>query len=153
MADEVIDTTNTTIPQLKEMLSRRFSKTKRESVRTVVMSFGYKFGIPLDSDLVFDTRFLPNPFYVDQLRNRTGRSRTVKEYVLKFEETQKYLRALYRFVEFLMPRFTAEGKSSLTIAVGCTGGKHRSVVLSEQLTKHLAGKGYKVRTYHRDIFK
>jgi UPF0042 nucleotide-binding protein len=153
MADEVIDTTSLNIYQLKEHLTKRFLKEKHEKMQIVVVSFGYKYGIPLDSDLVFDTRFLPNPFYIDELRNKTGKSKAVREYVLKEGETKKFLARLYRFVDFLIPRFINEGKSHLTISTGCTGGRHRSVVLADKLNEYLKKKKYNVRSYHRDIYK
>jgi len=153
MADDVIDTTSTNISQIKEHLSRKFFKKKGRKMQIMVVSFGYKYGIPLDSDLVFDTRFLPNPFYVDELRSKTGKSPKVKEFVLKGEETKKFLSKLYIFVDFLIPRFIDEGKSNLTISTGCTGGKHRSVILAEKLKDHLKQKNYDVRIYHRDLFR
>lgn len=153
MADEVIDTTSLNIYQLKEHLTKRFLKEKHEKMQIVVVSFGYKYGIPLDSDLVFDTRFLPNPFYIDELRNKTGKSKAVREYVLKEGETKKFLARLYRFIDFLIPRFINEGKSHLTISTGCTGGRHRSVVLADKLTEYIKKKKYSVRSYHRDINK
>jgi len=153
MADEVIDTTSTNISQIKEHLTRKFFKKKDRKMQIMVVSFGYKYGIPLDSDLVFDTRFLPNPFYIDELRNKTGKSPKVREFVLKEEETKKFLSKLYSFVDFLIPRFTNEGKSNLTISAGCTGGKHRSVILAEKLKEHLKQKNYDVRIYHRDLFR
>ena len=152
-SDEVIDTSSTNLADLKEILTRQFLRKKGLSLQIVVVSFGYKYGIPLDSDLVFDTRFLPNPHYIDNLRNKTGKSVKVKEYVLQAKETRSFLIRLLRFVDYLIPRFENEGKSYLTIAVGCTGGKHRSVVLSEKLKEHLKTQKYKVRIYHRDIFK
>lgn len=153
MADEVIDTTSLNIYQLKEHLTKRFLKEKHEKMQIVVVSFGYKYGIPLDSDLVFDTRFLPNPFYIDELRNKTGKSKAVREYVLKEGETKKFLARLYRFIDFLIPRFINEGKSHLTISTGCTGGRHRSVVLADKLNEYIKKKKYNVRSYHRDIYK
>jgi UPF0042 nucleotide-binding protein len=153
MADDVIDTTSTSISQIKEHLTRKFLKKKGRKMQIMVVSFGYKYGIPLDSDLVFDTRFLPNPFYVDELRNKTGKSSKVKEFVLKEKETKKFLSKLYIFVDFLIPRFIDEGKSNLTISTGCTGGKHRSVILAEKLKDHLKQKNYDVRIYHRDLFR
>jgi len=153
MADEVIDTTSLNIYQLKEHLTKRFLKEEHEKMQIVVVSFGYKYGIPLDSDLVFDTRFLPNPFYIDELRNKTGKSKAVREYILKEGETKKFLARLYRFVDFLIPRFINEGKSHLTISTGCTGGRHRSVVLADKLNEYLKKKKYNVRSYHRDIYK
>ena len=153
MADEVIDTTSTNISQIKEHLTRKFFKKKDRKMQIMVVSFGYKYGIPLDSDLVFDTRFLPNPFYIDVLRNKTGKSPKVREFVLKEEETKKFLSKLYSFVDFLIPRFIEEGKSNLTLSTGCTGGKHRSVILAEKLKDHLKQKNYDVRIYHRDLFR
>lgn len=153
MADEVIDTTLTNISQLKKQLTERFMKRKVLKMQILIVSFGYKYGIPLDSDLVFDTRFLPNPFYVDELRDKTGRSEKVKEYVLNTEETKKFLNHLYRFIDYLIPKFVKEGKSYLTISVGCTGGKHRSVILAERLKLHLGSKNYIIRIYHRDLYK
>jgi len=153
MADEVIDTTLLSIHDLKKILTRRFRRGKTQRMQVVIVSFGYKYGIPVDSDLVFDTRFLPNPFYIDALRSKTGRSKVVKNYVLKSEGAKKYLAELYRFVDYLMPHFIEEGKSTLTIALGCTGGKHRSVVLAESLKQHLREKSFSARLNHRDIFK
>lgn len=153
LADEVLDTSFTNVAELKKKLSRRFLVKKGLSLQIVVVSFGYKYGIPLDSDLVFDTRFIPNPHYIDALRDKTGQSKEVKDYVLQSKETQSFLTHLFGFVNFLMPKFEEEGKSYLTIAMGCTGGKHRSVVLAEKLKEHLVGQKFRVRTYHRDIFK
>ena len=153
MADEVIDTTATNLSEIKEYLASRFYKKKDRRMQIMVVSFGYKYGIPLDADLVFDTRFLPNPFYIDELRNKTGKSPKVREFVLKEEETKRFLSRLYRFVDFLIPRFIKEGKSNLTISTGCTGGKHRSVILAEKLRDHLKKKNYNVRIYHRDLFR
>jgi len=153
MADEVIDTTLLSIHDLKKILTSRFGRRKTQRMQVVIVSFGYKYGIPVDSDLVFDTRFLPNPFYIDALRSKTGRSKAVKDYVLQSEGAKKYLSELFQFVSYLMPHFVEEGKSTLTIALGCTGGKHRSVVLAESLKQHLREKKYSVRLNHRDIFK
>ncbi|MGD9345001.1 MAG: RNase adapter RapZ [Candidatus Aminicenantes bacterium] len=153
MADEVIDTTALGIWDLKKMLTRRFLRRKAQQLQVVIVSFGYKYGIPVDSDLVFDTRFLPNPFYINTLREKTGRSKSVREYVLQSDGADRFLTELFRFVDYLMPRFIEEGKSTLTISVGCTGGKHRSVVFGEELKKHLRSKSYNARVYHRDIYK
>jgi UPF0042 nucleotide-binding protein len=153
MADEVIDTSNLNISQLKEVVSRRILKAKSLRMQTLLISFGYKYGIPLDSDLVFDTRFLPNPFYVDRLRDRNGKARTVRDFVLNSAGARGFLRELVRFTDFLVPRFVKEGKSTLTIAVGCTGGKHRSVVIAEELRVHLRKSGGDIKVYHRDLYK
>jgi UPF0042 nucleotide-binding protein len=153
LADEVINTSETSIADLREMLSLRFLKKKEVNLQIVVISFGYKHGLPLEADLVFDTRFLPNPFYVDKLREKTGKNKSVRDYVLEAPETQRYVKELFRFVEYLMPRFVEEGKSFLTIAVGCTGGQHRSVVLSEELGQFLKDAEFKAQVSHRDIYK
>jgi UPF0042 nucleotide-binding protein len=153
MADEVIDTTSLNISQLKKVLAGRFLKRKDQKMKIMIVSFGYKYGIPLDSDLVFDTRFLPNPFYIDELRARSGRNQKVRKFVLEKKETKRFLDKLYCFVDYLIPKFIEEGKSNLTISAGCTGGKHRSVILAEELRQHLKRKGYDVQVYHRDLFK
>lgn len=153
MADEVIDTTALSVWDLKKKLTRRFLRRKAQQLQVVIVSFGYKYGIPVDSDLVFDTRFLPNPFYINALREKTGRSKSVREYVLQSAGANQFLMELYRFVDYLMPKFVEEGKSTLTISVGCTGGKHRSVVCGEQLKNHLRRHSSYARIYHRDIYK
>jgi len=118
-----------------------------------VTTFGYKYGIPLDADLVFDVRFLPNPYYVETLRALPGSSPEVREFVLGFEQTVEFQRRLHEMLGYLLPQFTAEGKSHLTVAVGCTGGKHRSVVIGEDLARFLSEAGYTVRVKHRDVKK
>ena len=153
MADEVIDTSALTISQLKERLGRNVLRRRAPRMQIVLVSFGYKYGLPLDSDLVFDTRFLPNPFYVDRLRDRDGRSRSVREFVLGAPETKAFLRELFAFVDRLVPLFVREGKSTLTVAVGCTGGKHRSVAVADELRGHLKARGADAKIYHRDIYK
>jgi len=152
-ADYIIDTSSINISQLKEILTKRFLKRKRLGMQIVIISFGYKFGIPLDSDLVFDTRFLPNPYYIDGLRDKTGRSEKVRRYVLESDETKKYLKEINRFIDYLIPNFRKEGKSYVIISIGCTGGKHRSVVLAEKIKEHLKTNNYKIRVYHRDVYR
>lgn len=153
MADYVIDTSSINISQLKEIITKRFLKRKGLGMQIVIISFGYKFGIPLDSDLVFDTRFLPNPYYIDGLRDKTGRSEKVRRYVLESDETKKYLKEINRFIDYLIPNFQQEGKSYVIISIGCTGGKHRSVVLAEKIKEHLKTNNYKIRVYHRDVYR
>jgi len=153
MADEVIDTTGLTISQLKEQVLERVLRPKQRRLQVYVVSFGYKHGLPLDSDLVFDTRFLPNPYYLDSLRRLDGRSKKVRDYVLTSEETRVFLDKLFGFVDHLLPGFIKEGKSTLTISVGCTGGRHRSVVIAEALKNHLRSKKLAVKIIHRDIYK
>ncbi len=153
LADEVIDTSSWSIAQLKETLARRFQTRRRPPLQVVVISFGYKYGLPMDADLVFDTRFLPNPFYIEELRTRNGKSRAVRDFVLGAEETKVFLGELQRFLGFLLPRFVAEGKSRLVVAIGCTGGKHRSVVLAEVVKDTLHAQKYDIKVEHRDIRK
>jgi UPF0042 nucleotide-binding protein len=153
MADEVVDTSGLNIYQLKDIIGERVLRRKRRRMQAVLTSFGYKHGIPLDADLVFDTRLLPNPFYVDLLRTRNGKSPSVRKFVLGSPETRGFLRELFRFMDFVVPRFAREGKTSLAVAVGCTGGKHRSVVIADELRGHLRDRGCDVRIYHRDLSK
>jgi len=153
MADDVFDTSSTNISQLKELLTRRLVKGRTPTMQIVVVSFGYKYGVPLDADLIFDTRFLPNPFYIDNLRDKTGKSPSVRAYVLHSAESREFRDRLFPFIDYLIPKFIAEGKSYLTIAIGCTGGKHRSVVIAEELRAYLRKKRYDIRVYHRDVFK
>ncbi len=153
MSDEVFDTSSTNISQLKELLTRRLVKGKKPTLQIALTSFGYKYGIPLDSDLIFDTRFLPNPFYLDRLRDKTGKTKSVRDYVLHSRETREFLNKLYGFADYLIPKFIAEGKSYLTVSIGCTGGKHRSVVIVDELRDYLRKKRYDIKVYHRDVFK
>lgn len=153
LSDEVIDTSQMSIIELKKLLMHKYAEKRLLKLQVMIVSFGHKYGIPLDSDLVFDTRFLPNPFYIDGLKDKTGKSSAVKNYVLNSVETKKYLVELFRHIDYLMPKFVEERKTNLTISLGCTGGKHRSVVLADVLRKHLKDKNYSVRVNHRDIFK
>jgi RNase adapter protein RapZ len=153
MADEVIDTSQLSIGQLKELLARRFTRRRRPPLQVLLVSFGYKYGIPLDADLLFDTRFLPNPFYVEGLRTKNGKSRPVRDFVLGADETKAFLAELQRFLKFLLPRFAAEGKSRLVAGIGCTGGKHRSVAVAEALKDTLPARKYDIKVEHRDIHK
>jgi UPF0042 nucleotide-binding protein len=153
MADEIIDTSGLNIYQLKDIIAERILRRKRRRTQVLVTSFGYKHGLPLESDLVFDTRLLPNPFYVEQLRTRTGRSPSVRRYVLSSPATKPFLRELFRYVDFILPRLAGEGKTTVAVAIGCTGGKHRSVVVAEELRAHLKARGADVRVFHRDLYK
>jgi UPF0042 nucleotide-binding protein len=153
LSDEVIDTSQMSIIELKKLLTQRYAKKRSIKLQVMIVSFGHKYGIPLDSDLVFDTRFLPNPFYIDGLKDKTGKSSAVKDYILNSVETKKYLVELFRHIDYLMPKFVEEKKTNLTISLGCTGGKHRSVVLADVLRNHLKDKNYSVRVNHRDIYK
>jgi len=153
MADEVIDTTALALPELKLVLARRFKRSGKKQLQVSIVSFGYKHGLPLDSDLVFDTRFLPNPFYVDRLKDLTGKNRRVREFVLRSPATSAFLAELFRFLDLLLPFFLEEGKSPVRISVGCTGGRHRSVVIAEQLRSYLRGQKYDITIHHRDMLK
>jgi RNase adapter protein RapZ len=153
LADEVINTSLMTTAHLRDILARRFIGAGRRPMQIRIMSFGYKHGVPPDADLVFDTRFLPNPFYEDDLREKRGTHPRVRDFVLRRADTKAYLGELTRMMNFLLPRFEAEGKSQLVIAIGCTGGRHRSVVVAEALEDTLRGRKYDIKTYHRDIAK
>lgn len=152
-ADYVIDTSNLLTRELKEELDRIFVKGEEyNSLMVTVMSFGFKNGIPSDADLVFDVRFLPNPFYIDELKYKTGKDREVQEYVMSFEESHAFMDKLVDMVRFLIPNYVKEGKYRLVIAIGCTGGKHRSVTLANELYLRLKDKGgYGVTLLHRDV--
>lgn len=153
-ADYVVNTTNKTLGALQNELYTLFvSDSVKRPLAVNVMSFGFKYGIPIESDMVFDVRFLPNPFYVDGLRPLTGLDEAVKNYVFSFGDATKFLRYLREMMGFLLPLFVEEGKHSLTVAVGCTGGKHRSVALAAALTDAIADLGYGAQLINRDIGK
>ncbi len=137
MADDVVDTSGLNIYQLKDLIAERVLRRRRPRTQVVLTSFGYKHGLPLESDLVFDTRLLPNPFYVERLRTRNGKTPSVRRFVLGSPGTKAFLGHLFRFVDFTLPRFAREGKTTVAVAVGCTGGRHRSVVVAEELRAHL----------------
>ena len=152
-ADYVIDTTNLLTRELKAELDRIFVKNqKHNSLMVNVMSFGFKHGIPQDADLVFDVRFLPNPFYIDELKKKTGLDKEVQDYVMNYKEAHEFLEKLTDMIKFLIPNYVNEGKYQLVIAIGCTGGQHRSVTLAGELYNCLNGKGdYGLTLRHRDI--
>lgn len=152
-ADYVIDTSHLLIRELKEELDKIFINNKEyNSLIINIISFGYKYGIPVEADLVFDVRFLPNPFYLEELKQKTGNDKEVQDYVLKFEETKIFLEKLTDFIEFLIPNYVKEGKYQLVIAIGCTGGQHRSVTLANSLYERLTDKGnYGLIIKHRDL--
>jgi len=153
MADDVIDTSAIAIFRLKEIISERFLKRERTRLQVTIISFGYKYGVPFDADLIFDTRFLPNPFYRADLRQKTGLDPGVRDFVIGSEESKAFLKELQRFISFLMPRFVAEGKTHLVLAIGCTGGRHRSVVVGEVVRQMLAKRKYDIKILHRDMDK
>jgi UPF0042 nucleotide-binding protein len=152
-ADYVIDTSNLLTRELKEEMDRIFVKNEEyNSLMVTVMSFGFKHGIPADADLVFDVRFLPNPFYIDELKKKTGNDKEVQDYVMSFEEAEIFLDKLNDMLQFLIPNYIKEGKYRLVIAIGCTGGKHRSVTLANELYKRMRSCGnYGITIYHRDV--
>ena len=153
-AHKIIDTSNLTNKQLKEQITSMYGTTSEEQSLTItVMSFGYKYGIPLDADLVFDVRFLPNPHYIDDLRPLTGNDKQVQDYVLDSPVSKTFMRKFSGLMKFLIPHYIKEGKTSLTIAIGCTGGQHRSVTLANKLAETLDTKNYNVNKRHRDIEK
>lgn len=153
-ADYVIDTSHLLTRELKEELDRIFVKNEEyNSLMVTVMSFGFKHGIPSDADLVFDVRFLPNPFYLEDLKYKTGNDKEVQDYVMGFQEAEDFLGRLHEMIDFLIPNYIKEGKYRLVIAVGCTGGKHRSVTLANELYKRMKNKGsYGVKLFHRDVY-
>lgn len=154
-ADYIIDTSQLLTRELKEEIDDIFVKNKEyNSLIVTILSFGFKKGIPADADLVFDVRFLPNPFYIDELKHKTGNDKEVQDYVMEFEEAGTFLQKLTDMLTFLIPNYVKEGKHQLVIGIGCTGGKHRSVTLANALYAKLKDHGtYGVKLYHRDITK
>lgn len=153
-SDYIIDTTKFSVWDLKKEITKIF-KDESSQIDLIVnlVSFGYKYGLPFSCDLLFDVRFIPNPFYVPELRNYTGNDENVKEYVLYAEETKVFLDKLVDLLKFLLPLYQVEGKKTLTIGIGCTGGKHRSVAITNELSRLLNNLGYKPSIEHRDIGK
>jgi UPF0042 nucleotide-binding protein len=152
LADVVIDTTRMNVHELRELILSRFGRlAARKSMLVSVLSFGFRGGVPADADLVFDVRFLPNPNYVPRLKKLTGRDLAVRRFMDSYPQTREFVSRLMSFLLFLLPRYVQEGKSYLTVAIGCTGGRHRSVALGELIGKTLAREGYKVKISHRDL--
>lgn len=152
-ADYIVDTSLLSPAQLKERISNLFLGDAHQALMIHCVSFGFKYGIPAESDLVFDVRCLPNPYYVEQLKNLTGLDEAVSSYVLKWEQTQGFVRRFLDMVDYMIPLYCDEGKSQLVVAVGCTGGKHRSVTLAQLLYNHLQEQKMRVSVNHRDIRK
>lgn len=152
-SDYVIDTSNLLTRELKEELDRIFVQNEEyNSLMITILSFGFKHGIPADADLVFDVRFLPNPFYIDELKYKTGNDKEVQDYVMSFPEAHAFIDKLTDMVEFLIPNYIKEGKYQLVIGIGCTGGKHRSVTLANKLYERMKNRGgYGVKIAHRDV--
>ena len=153
-ADKVVDTSDMDVHGLRNLLLTEFSSdADTQGLIVTINSFGFKYGLPLDADLVFDVRFLVNPHYVDDLRPYDGRNQLVEEYVMADPDSGLFLTKLYDLMDWSIPRYTSEGKAYLTVSIGCTGGRHRSVVVSEKLGDHLRGLGYRVLVQHRDVNK
>ena len=151
-ADFVIDTTQMPSSKLRSELYAIFGdRSKEEKLNVSIMSFGYKYGLPREADLVFDVRFMPNPFYIPDLRNQTGMDAQASEYVFSFDQTREFLDRLDELLRFLLPRYSAEGKTMLVIAIGCTGGRHRSVAIARALTERVIAMGYPATENHRDM--
>ncbi|MEA2022299.1 MAG: RNase adapter RapZ [Candidatus Caldatribacteriota bacterium] len=152
-ANLIIDTSDLTPKQLSNELIRNFIKSKSQNIQLTLISFGYKYGIPIDVDMIFDVRFIPNPFYIESLRSLPGTNQQIQKYVTDFKITQRFMKTYFNLIRDLIPYYIREGKTYLSIAFGCTGGRHRSVVLINKLAIHLQSQGYKTFIKHRDIKK
>lgn len=151
-ANYIIDTTALSTAKLRDTLRNLFASEEPAAQMAVnVISFGYKYGIPIEADLVLDVRFLPNPFYIDELRHKCGVDKEVYDFVFQFQQTQDFMKYLERLIAFLLPLYNEEGKSALVIAVGCTGGQHRSVAVTRALAEFIRRKGYQATEGHRDM--
>ena len=152
-AQIIIDTSDISPRQLRERLIKDFATKDYQTFHVEVMSFGFKYGVPIDADIIWDVRFLPNPHYIPELRPQTGMDAPVYDYVMKQPETQAFYSKLIDVIEFCLPGYKKEGKSSVTIAIGCTGGKHRSVAIAERIANHLKTDNYAVNISHRAYMK
>jgi UPF0042 nucleotide-binding protein len=153
LADVVIDSSQFNVHELRHFVTERFKNPDKRPMLVSVVSFGYRYGVPSDADLVFDVRFLPNPHFVPRLRRFTGKDPKVRRYIRSFPQTGEFLKRIQGLLIYLIPHYIQEGKSYLTIAFGCTGGKHRSVMLGEAVKKSLEKHGYSAKVVHRDIDK
>lgn len=153
LADYNIDTTFMSIKQLRERIISMFLENSSNSIMITFMSFGFKYGIPLESDLIIDVRCLPNPFYIAELKEHTGLEKCIQDYVLDSEETQEFVKRLIDWLDYSLPLYLKEGKSELVVGIGCTGGKHRSVTIAGLLDNYFMEKGYKCIVQHRDVKK
>lgn len=152
-ADYIIDTSFISPAQLKERISSMFLENPSNSLFINCMSFGFKYGNPTEADLMLDVRCMPNPFYIEELKNLTGLDEKVRDYVMNCEETKGFVKRFLSLIDYMLPLYKIEGKSQLVIAIGCTGGKHRSVALTQLLYNHLVYSGYQASVQHRDIQK
>jgi len=153
LADVIIDTTKFNVHELRQLIIERFQSPGRRPLLVSVVSFGFRYGIPADADLVFDVRFLPNPHFVPRLRPFSGKDPRVARYIRSFPQTGEFLRRIESLLGYLIPHYIREGKSYLTVALGCTGGRHRSVMLAEAIRRALQRKGYAAKVVHRDLDK
>jgi len=153
MSDKVIDTTSLNVHQLKDAVQRHFLGSTSRSMIIHVTSFGYRFGLPADADMILDVRFLPNPYFVEELKPYDGHNTKIRRYVLEFEESRTFIQKLFELMEFLIPLYEKEGKARFNIALGCTGGRHRSVVMANELVAYFTRKNFAVSVSHRDINK
>ena len=153
LADVVIDTTQFNVHELRHFITERFKNREARPMLVSVVTFGYRHGVPTDADLVFDVRFLPNPHFVPRLRKFTGKDAKVRRYIRSFPQTGQFLRRIESLLTYLMPHYIREGKSYLTIAFGCTGGKHRSVMMGEEIKHALEKRHYSAKILHRDLDK
>jgi UPF0042 nucleotide-binding protein len=152
-ATYIIDTSELKKVELRDKIQRLFGASEGEQMNINVLSFGFKFGMPLDADMVLDVRFLPNPFYIETMRHKSGAVPEVAEYIAKWPVTQEFIERLDGMIDFLVPQYVKEGKSQLVIAVGCTGGMHRSVFIAKHIYDRLSAKKYPVKLEHRDLMK
>ena len=153
LADVVIDSSQFNVHELRQFVNERFRSESKRPMLVSLVSFGFKFGVPTDADLMFDVRFLPNPHFVQKLRPFTGKDPQVRRYIRSFPQTGEFLRRMQGLLTYLIPHYIEEGKSYLTIAFGCTGGKHRSVMMAESMKQSLEKRRYATRVVHRDINK
>jgi UPF0042 nucleotide-binding protein len=154
MADKIVDTSSFNVHQLKDVIQRHFMTSTTEKRLVInLMSFGFRYGLPPEADIVLDVRFLPNPYFIEELKHLNGEDEKIQEYVMGWEESQTFLRKMLDMMEFLIPLYEKEGKSNLNVALGCTGGKHRSVVMTTRLARYFAGENYLVNVAHRDIHR
>jgi len=154
LADHIINTSKFNVHELRELIAEKFQGGRDEArIMIYVTSFGYRHGIPPDSDLVFDVRFLPNPNYIPQFKRLSGRHPKVARYIRSFPQTAEFIERITQLLVYLLPHYIREGKSYLTIAFGCTGGRHRSVMIADEIRKRLVRTGFRVKTTHRDIDK
>ncbi len=153
LADAVIDTSKFNVHELRHFITERFRNPEKRPMLVSLVSFGYRYGVPTDADLVFDVRFLPNPHFIPKLRKYTGQDPKVRQYIRSFPQTGEFLRRIESLLVYLIPHYIGEGKSYLTIAFGCTGGRHRSVMMAESVSAAFSKRGYSTKVVHRDIDK